>query len=176
MVSRMRERVRAVADEYAPGQHRPLGGYLATMGVYVGVTTGLAVLARVTGRRLPDRIALQDLVLASVATHKLSRVLAKDTVTSPLRAPFTRFEGPTGDAELGEQVRAEGAAHSVGELVSCPFCLAVWVGTGMWSGLVFAPRLTRLVAATFTSVAISDVLQLLYAAAQQLPARANPER
>jgi hypothetical protein len=97
---------------------------------------------------------------------------AKDAVTSPLRAPFTQYQGPSGDAELGEEVRGTGLRHSIGELVSCPFCLSVWVATGFAAGLVFAPRFTRLAATTFTAVAVSDALQLGYAAAQQLPKRA----
>ena len=38
-----------------------------------------------------------------MATHKLSRIIAKDPVTSPLRAPFTTFEGTSGPAELAEE-------------------------------------------------------------------------
>jgi hypothetical protein len=143
-----------------------------TLGAYAGLAGGLAALAQLTGRRVPDRVDTRDVVLISIATHKLSRLLAKDSVTSPLRAPFTRYERPTGDAELGEQVRGTGLRHSIGELISCPFCLGVWVASGFAAGLVLAPRLTRLAAATFTAVAVSDALQLGYAAAQQLPRRA----
>ncbi len=59
------------------------------------------------------RIQLGDLALLSVATHKISRLLAKDPVTSPLRAPFTRFEGTSGPAELKEDVRGVGARRWV---------------------------------------------------------------
>ncbi|TMM37711.1 MAG: DUF1360 domain-containing protein [Actinobacteria bacterium] len=165
-------RVRAAAAGYAPGQGRPLRGYLATLGAYAGLLGGLTAAARLTGRTAPDRLDTRDVLLMGVATHKVSRLLAKDAVTSPLRAPFTRYAGPSGDAELGEEVRGTGGQHSVGELVSCPFCLSVWVATGFAAGQVFAPRLTRLVAATFTAVTVADVLQLCYAAVQQLPKRA----
>jgi hypothetical protein len=171
-MSELVTRVRSAAAGYAPGQGRPLRGYLLTLVAYGGLAGGLTGLARLTGRQAPERIDTQDLILISCATHKVSRLLAKDSVTSPLRAPFTRYEGPSGDAELGEQVRGTGLRHSVGELVSCPFCLAVWVATGFAAGMVFAPRFTRLVAATFTAVAASDALQLVYAAVQQLPRRA----
>ena len=57
--------------------------------------------------------------------------------------------------------------HSIGELVSCPFCLAVWVATGLTSGLVFAPRLTRLAATVFTATAASDFLQMAYSLAKE---------
>ena len=52
-----------------------------------------------------------------------------------------------------------------GELLSCPFCLAQWIATGFVTGLVVAPRATRVVAATFSVVALADFLQMAYAMA-----------
>ena len=60
-----------------------------------------------------------------------------------------------------------GLKHSIGELITCPFCLDVWIATGFTVGLVFAPRVTRLVAATFSAVTGADFLHLLYAKAQE---------
>jgi hypothetical protein len=154
---------------YAPDEHRPLGGYLVFMSTYTGVTAGLAALVRLTGRPVPQRPAAGDVVLLSIATHKLSRLLSKDAVTSPLRAPFTRYDRPIGSGEVMEQVRDEGssARHTIGELLKCPFCLAVWVATGLTAGLVLAPRLTRLVSTALTAVAASDFLQMAYTVAQK---------
>ncbi len=42
---------------------------------------------------MPERIGPGDILLLGVATHKLGRLLAKDWVTSFLRAPFTTFKG-----------------------------------------------------------------------------------
>ena len=106
-------------------------------------------------------------MLVACATHKLSRLIAKDAVTSPIRAPFTQFAGPSGDAELAEEVRGDGVKHAVGELITCPFCLAQWIASGFVFGLIFAPRATRLAAATMTAVAGSDFLQLTYAWGQR---------
>ena len=50
-----------------------------------------------------------------------------------------------------EEVRHyDGLRHSIGELITCPFCLDVWIAAGFTIGLVFAPRLTRLVAAALS--------------------------
>jgi uncharacterized protein DUF1360 len=156
---------RSVA-EYAPGQDRPLGGYAGAMSVYGALSAGLAVLARMQKRQLP-RASASDIALVACATHKLARLIAKDAVTSPIRAPFTQFTGASGDAELAEEVRGDGVKHAVGELITCPFCLAQWLATGFTFGLIFAPRMTRLVAATMTAVAGSDFLQLAYAWGQR---------
>jgi hypothetical protein len=75
--------------------------------------------------------------------------------------------GLSGDAELAEKVRGEDVKHAVGELIRCPFCLALWVATSFMFGLIFAPRATRLAAATMAAVAGSDFLQLAYAWGQR---------
>lgn len=157
----------AVVDEYASDtDDRPLGGYAALMGLYfVSVAAGAVGLRRRSGP-LPD-VRLADVVLTGVATHKLARRMSKDSVTSPLRAPFTRYEGVSGPAELQEQSRGRGLRKAVGELVSCPFCLSQWVATGFVFGLLTAPRATRWTASVFTSLALADFLQFAYAWAEQ---------
>src|SRR3954452_11273713 len=149
--------------EYTPGADRPLAGDLGAMGVYLGAVTAGIAAVRASGRPLPDRIPVGDGLLLTVATFRLARRLAKDPVTSPLPAPFTQFQGPSGHAEIAEEVREHGGIkHAVGELLTCPFCLAQWVGTALVFGYVTAPRATRLAALTMTTVAGSDVLQFLY--------------
>ena len=142
--TRLRLLFRRVQRDYAGEHDRPLAGYAASLGSYIGLVGLLAAIGRARGKRLPERIGVQDTLLLGVATHKASRLLAKEAVTSPLRAPFTRYEEPAGEAELVESVPAGGARHAVGELLTCPFCLAVWIATGLSAGLVFAPRGTRL--------------------------------
>jgi hypothetical protein len=112
---------------------------------------------------------LGDVALLSVATHKIARTLAKDPITSPLRAPFTTFQGTSGEAELAEEVRGTGVRHALGELLTCPFCLGQWTATGLVFGLVLAPRATRLFATLFTSLTAADLLQFAYDKVQQDP-------
>lgn len=163
----VRRWARAQKREYAQGAERPLAGDLGAMGVYVGLVSAGAAAVRASGRRLPDRIPLGDAVLLTVATFRLARRIAKDPVTAPLRAPFTAFQGPSGHAEIAEEVREHGGVkHAVGELLTCPFCLAQWVGTAFVFGYATAPRATRLAALTMTTVAGSDVLQFVYDAIQ----------
>ncbi|GGL12208.1 hypothetical protein Sme01_68790 [Sphaerisporangium melleum] len=152
---------------YENGTDRPLGSYLRVLTVYGGAVAGLVALGKLTGARPPRRIAVLDLLLMGVSTHRLSRTITKDPVTSPLRAPFTRYAGVSGPAELREEVRGHGLRHAVGELVTCPFCIAQWVATAYAAGMVWAPGLTRLAGATMSAVAISDWLQLGYATLMQ---------
>ena len=160
--------VRAV-QAYArnAGDERPLKGYATVMTIFGAAAGGVAGVARLTGRRLPERPAAADLALLAVSTHKLSRLLTKDAITSPLRAPVARFEGPAGEAELNESPRGHGVQHALGELLTCPFCTGVWVASGLAAGLVFAPRLTRFGMGVATAVAGSDFLHLAYDAAKK---------
>jgi hypothetical protein len=163
----VRRWARTQKREYTDGEPRPLGADLGAMGVYVGLVSAAAAAVRASGRELPERIPLGDAALLTVATFRLARRIAKDPVTAPVRAPFVRFEGPSGHAEIAEEVREHGGVkHAVGELLTCPFCLAQWVGTGFVFGYVSAPKATRLAALTMTMVAGSDVLQFVYDAIQ----------
>ena len=163
----VRRWARTQKAEYTDGELRPLGADLGAMGVYAGLVTAAAAAVRASGRELPERIPFGDAALMTVATFRLARRIAKDPVTAPLRAPFVRFEGPSGHAEVAEEVREHGGVkHAVGELLTCPFCLAQWVGTGFVFGYVTAPKATRLAALTMTMVAGSDVLQFVYDAIQ----------
>ncbi|MFC5332319.1 DUF1360 domain-containing protein [Mycobacterium branderi] len=162
------KRARQEAEAYRGDNPRPLGGYLVVLFVYGTVIAVTAIVASLTARRLPERWLTQDLLMVTCGTHKLSRTLSKDAVTSPLRAPFAHYAGTGGPAELHEETRHDSQLrHSLGELLTCPFCLDMWVATVFVIGLIFAPRFTRLVAGSFTALAGADFLQLAYAMAQQ---------
>lgn len=47
------------------------------MAVYGAAVAGLGVIARLTGRRLPDGMPPWDLAVLALATHKLSRLIAR---------------------------------------------------------------------------------------------------
>jgi len=159
----VRRWARTQRREYTNGEPRPLAGDLGAMTAYVGLVSAAAAAVKASGRDLPERIPVGDAVLLTVATFRLARRIAKDPVTAPIRAPFTRFEGASGHAEVAEEVREHGGVkHAVGELLTCPFCLAQWVGTGFVFGYITAPKATRMAALTMTMVAGSDVLQFVY--------------
>jgi hypothetical protein len=120
-----------------------------------------------TGATCPSAPGFADIALAGVATHKVSRQLAKDKATSFIRAPFTRYQEPGSQGgEVEEQPRGKGVRLAIGELLVCPYCLAQWVAAGFTLGLVAAPRTTRLVASIYAAETLSDFLQAGYRAAE----------
>ena len=152
---------------YAPSHERPpLGSYALVTALFNAAFAGAVAAAKSSGRELPERVSPADVVLIGTASHKLSRVIAKDRVTSFIRAPFTRYQDQGGPAELQESARGTGVQRAIGELIACPYCLGLWTSAGFHVGLLYAPRLTRLLASTFTALTISDFLQIAYKAAE----------
>ncbi len=160
-------RARGEKEAYAGEEPRPLGSYAVLMAAYGAGVLGLVELVRRSDVTTPERIGFGDLLLLGVATYKVSRLLAKDPVTSPMRAAFTTFEGVSGPSELREAPRGHGLRHAVGELAVCPFCLGQWVATGFVFGYLLRPRATRLVASVFGVISAADLLQFAHAAIQR---------
>jgi Protein of unknown function (DUF1360) len=146
-------------------QHRPLAAYGAIGAAFNGVFAAALIAAR-RADRLPERYGAGDVALLVGATAKLSRLIAKDRVTSAIRAPFTRFEEDSGYGEVSEEARGTGMRRAIGELLVCQYCVSQWVAAGMVVGHALAPRETRLVAGTFAVFGLADVLNLAYSAAQ----------
>jgi hypothetical protein len=156
------EQIEQLAAGYSPDEEHPLEGYALLMTAFAGVTGGFSAWMRRSGRQLPERVDARDLALLTVATHKAARMLAKDRVTSAVRAPFTRFEEEGGPGEVEEKPRGTGVRRAVGELLICPYCLSMWIATGFAIGIVLAPRPTRWVASILSVHFGSEVLQGAY--------------
>jgi len=151
---------------YAEPQQRPPFRTYAGLAAVFNVGFAGALIAAKRSGRLPDAISSQDVILVGTASHKLSRLVAKDKVTSFLRAPFTEYQGRGGPAEVEERARGEGVRRAVGELLICPYCLGLWASGAFHAGLLLAPRVTRVAASTLTALTLSDFLQIAYKAAE----------
>ncbi|HEY3660011.1 MAG TPA: DUF1360 domain-containing protein [Candidatus Udaeobacter sp.] len=152
----------AKTSEKKECEEQLLTEYATLLGFYltsVAVLTGIAV----QQNRLPKKFSLLDLALLGMATHKLSRIVAKDRVTGILRAPFVSYIGSAGAGEVEEEPRGRGFQRGIGHLVSCPYCMAPWCATALSFGLLFAPRVTRFFAGILVSVTASDFLHRAYA-------------
>lgn len=144
----------AAAEPAAPD--RPLPEYATLAGVFSTALAGFVVLGR---SRLPQRIPLDDLVRVGLASYKIGRLVAKDDVTSWVRAPVTR------DEEALEPER-EGMARALGELVTCPYCIGLWISAGLTAALALRPRETRLVTTVFGAQAVADFLNAAFVRAR----------
>jgi hypothetical protein len=152
-------------DGYAPPARRPpLAPYLALSSGFVAAVASFLLMRRRQGG-LPERIDAGDLALVGAASFKLSRLVTKKKIAAPIRAPFTEYQGKgAAPAEVIEKPRGGGVQATVGELLTCPYCLGLWMATAMVGGLVTAPRETRAVASILTTLGVSDFLHAAYRA------------
>ena len=102
------------------GEERPLRSYALLTLIYNALFAAFLLLVR--RRRKLDELTSQatvgNLLLLGVATHKLSRLISKDWVTSPIRAPFTTYEEPASASEVSERPRGHGMQLALGELLT----------------------------------------------------------
>lgn len=134
--------------------------YASLIGTYLA---GVAALGAVVRRRgsLP-RVDAGEVVLLAAATNKLARLGTQEKVTEPLRSPFTD-QVQDADGAPREQPKRRGARRAVGELVTCPFCLSVWIATALTGALLLVPRPTRLVLSALAAMTGNDLLQRCWA-------------
>ncbi|QIN80511.1 DUF1360 domain-containing protein [Rubrobacter marinus] len=153
-----------VFEGYDNGE-QPLQSYTVLAGVFNLIFAVFVLLTKGTGRRLPERgVGTRDIVLLGVATHKLSDLIANDAVTSFIRAPFTELQEKESPKSVDEEPRGTGFRRSIGELVTCKFCMGQWIASFFTYGLVFSPAVTRLIASIFAVVTLSDHLHQSYKA------------
>ena len=156
----------AVAEPVSPERverERPLGSYAALITTFSTIVGGAIAVAAARGKR-PERPSLTDIALVGIAAHKVSRLVAMDKVTAPIRAPFTVTTADE-EGELVDRATGRGFNRAVGQLLTCPKCVGQWASATLVVGLVYQPRPTRIVASVFASDAISDFLHVAYRAA-----------
>jgi uncharacterized protein DUF1360 len=125
----------------ASNDPRPLEGHAGILASYAVLTGALVFKLR---RRSSDvrQLRPMDLLLYGLATEHLSRVIT--------------------EGEVNEDVIGTGAKHAIGELVTCPFCIAQWVATALIAGSVASPSLATAVVSVSAVARFSDYLDLLY--------------
>ncbi len=171
--------------------------YLGLLGVAT-LAFGSYAVSRSSRKAFAPGINWSDLLLMGIATHKITRTAARDRVTAPIRAPFTKpfaeldkETNPTpmnvagGPGEEGEQMvpdlpkealeaaseeqvkqsphpLAKTFQHSLGELITCQYCMAPWVALGLHVSYVHRPASARALSSVFAAVALSDVFNRWY--------------
>jgi hypothetical protein len=140
----------------APAQPAPpYRAYAAIVGTFMaglGAVSGAAALRK----RPAHEISPTDLALLGLATFKASRTVARDKVTSFVREPFV--EGEAYDGEDEKPTRETEMKQALGELVTCTRCIGTWLGAGLASMQILAPRTGRLLTTVLAAGAINDFL------------------
>ncbi|MDQ3992271.1 MAG: DUF1360 domain-containing protein [Actinomycetota bacterium] len=138
--------------------YRAYAGIVATFVAALGAVSGVAA-AR---NRPPAKIGATDLALLGLATFKASRTVARDKVTSFVREPFVEGEAYEGEGE--QPLHDSELKQALGELVTCTRCIGTWIGAGLASVQILAPRTGRLLTSVLAAGALNDFLLAGFAA------------
>jgi len=145
----------------------PYRAYAAIVGTFMaglGAVSGIAALRQ----RPSQEISATDLSLLGLATFKASRTVARDKVTSFVREPFV--EGEAYDGEGERPTHETELKQALGELVTCTRCIGTWLGAGLASMQILAPRTGRLLTTVLAAGALND---FLLAGFRSLTAKSN---
>lgn len=164
-------------QELDNGGTSPFSAYCLLSTTFNSGVIGLAGATAVLGR-LKTPVAAGDLITMGLAAHSIARILTKERVTMPLRAPFTKQEDHGRKGGHDSTPRGHGMQRALGELLTCPHCIAPWVALGLMAGHVVAPQPTRAITTLFSTVALATAFHHAYAwlDGQQTQARRRAER
>lgn len=160
-------------NTYSGGKEIPLAQYGALISLFWILFGGAAIAFTSKQERTSRPRAFGDILLLGVATHMLSRIAAKDRVTSVLRSPFARYVEDGAPGEVEEEPRGTGIRKAVGELVTCPYCMSPWIAAILSIGMSVAPELTRRICSLFSSVAVAYFLHQAYGIADNSREKAD---
>jgi hypothetical protein len=144
--------------------YRAYATIAATFMAGLGAVSGVAA----SRKRPHQKMAAIDLALLGLATFKASRTLARDKVTSFVREPFVEGEAYDGEDEM--PTHETEMKQAIGELVTCTRCIGTWIGAGLASLQILAPRTGRLLTTVLAAGAVNDFLLAGFGA---LTAKAN---
>lgn len=136
-----------------------LSAYITLETTFLVSLSTFLLIYQATGHRLPKRLSLFELLLMGISTYKLSRIITRAKITMPLRAPFAMYEQDGGYGEVEEKPRGKGLQHAIGEAITCPYCIGLWIATALNCLHIISPNLGRFINGIFTTAALSDFLQ-----------------
>jgi hypothetical protein len=118
---------------------------LAFTAIFLGGVLFFLISGQFFGSGIKDfRLDWLDLLLLSLATYRLGRLIAFDRVAEPLRSPFARTVRDVTGAGNTVIARGSGVQRAFGQLISCPICAGTWIAAGLVMLLYYFPAEVRL--------------------------------
>ena len=126
--------------------------------LYICVMTALYFLGR-----LPTSIRPFDFVLLGLAAARLTDIISTDQVTQWLRRPFVKMEtteiaGHEVETRTG---RGRGLRKVLGDLLSCPWCVGVWVAACLTYAHLLMPAVIWIFILILAIAEIGSLVQTL---------------
>ncbi|MDQ3346219.1 MAG: DUF1360 domain-containing protein [Chloroflexota bacterium] len=123
------------------------------------VGTFLASIA-VAGRQASGRKSARDpldLVLMGLASYRIGRMVAFERVGEPLREHFTAEVPDESGVDDTVVARGRGPRWVIGELLSCPTCIATWAALGLSIGSAVLPGPIRMLTNVLAAAGVAEI-------------------
>ena len=137
------------------------------------IGTFFASVLAVGRERRQAPLGMRDLLLVGLASHRIGRMMAFERVAEPLRAPFTATVPDDSGVDETVVARGHGLRWVLGELLSCPTCVATWSALALTIGRSLVPGPTQMLV---NVLAIVGVAELTTNAVEDLEWRARAHR
>ncbi len=143
---------------------KPRAGYAIIISIFLTIFGAAATALRRNPSVLNQTPPAREIALLGIATFRMSRLIAADRVTSILREPV--IEEGVGEEQLEGVVQKPretgGFVQSIGELVTCPWCISVWAAAFNVYLLTLFPRVGRLFLLIMSTSGISQLLDPVF--------------
>ncbi|ARK30649.1 DUF1360 domain-containing protein [Halalkalibacter krulwichiae] len=106
-------------------------------------------------------ITLMQIMLLSLATFRLTRLLVYDKITEFLRTPFIEDyeEEQEGEMVVFIKPRGTGIRAWIGQLISCYWCTGLWVAIFLYGSWCFFPNFVQPVLVVLSIAAIAAIIE-----------------
>ena len=111
----------------------------------------------------PESVSAFDFLLLCLATFRITELITADRITKFLRDPFVHREKvrePDGSEDVKVKPAGRGLKKFIGELIICPWCIGVWIGTVLTYFYLLAPGPARVFLLAVSAAAGGILIQL----------------
>jgi hypothetical protein len=110
------------------------------------------------------KITLLNLLLLSLASFRLTRLLIFDKITEFIRAPFfdeIKEENVGGEVEVYYVPKKTGIKKFFGELLSCYWCTGIWASAGIVSLFLTSANFSTAIILILAIAGLASILETI---------------
>ena len=109
-------------------------------------------------------ITVFEFILLSLATFRITRLIVFDTIITFIRKPFHEIieeVNDDGTTATYLQIKGTGIKFWIGELLSCYWCVGVWVAAILLTSYIFLPIATSVIVYIFAIAAVASIVEAI---------------
>ena len=103
-------------------------------------------------------------VLLALAVFRISRLIVHDKITSFIRRPFHEMVeevNENGEVEEYIVIKGKGLQSFIGELLSCHWCVGVWVSILLFMIVVYFPFIGKPLLLIFGAAGLAGLIETI---------------